>query len=99
MIIGSPKAIRRVWSVRRVGAVGYPHVGAHALRGSSTPQLTLAGFPATRIQVRAHAGELCRIGHVGIKATRNIGTSLRARPDCVALSCSKAASSMTCRLL
>jgi hypothetical protein len=61
------------------------NVGSHALRQIiQHPQMTLAGlYVHSQSKAGRDAGELCGIGPVGIKATRNIDEIIKLKPDCV----------------
>jgi hypothetical protein len=61
------------------------NVGSHALRAiTQHPQMTLVGlYVHSESKAGRDAGELCGIGPVGIKATRNIEDIIALKPDCV----------------
>jgi 4-hydroxy-tetrahydrodipicolinate reductase len=61
------------------------NVGSHALRGIiQHPQMTLVGlYVHSESKAGRDAGELCGMGTVGIKATRNIEDVIALKPHCV----------------
>ena len=61
------------------------NVGSHALRAIiQHPQMTLAGlFVHSESKAGRDAGELCGMGRVGVRATRNIEDIIALKPDCV----------------
>ena len=61
------------------------NVGSHALRAIiQHPQMTLVGlYVHSESKAGRDAGELCGMGTVGIKATRNIEDIVALEPDCV----------------
>ena len=61
------------------------NVGSHSLRAIiQHPQMTLAGlYVHSESKVGRDAGELCGVGAVGIKATRDIEDIIALKPDCV----------------
>jgi hypothetical protein len=61
------------------------NVGSHSLRAIiQHPQMTLAGlYVHSESKAGRDAGELCGMGTVGIKATRDIEDIIALKPDCV----------------
>lgn len=61
------------------------NVGSHSLRAIIRhPQMTLAGlYVHSESKAGRDAGELCGLGTMGVKATRNIDEIIALRPDCV----------------
>jgi 4-hydroxy-tetrahydrodipicolinate reductase len=61
------------------------HVGIHALRAiAQHPELELVGlYVSSEGKAGKDAGELCGIGPIGIKATRNADELLALKADCV----------------
>jgi 4-hydroxy-tetrahydrodipicolinate reductase len=61
------------------------NIGSHALRAIiQHPQMRLAGlYVHSESKAGRDAGELCGMGPVGVKATRNIDDIIALKPDCV----------------
>ncbi len=69
----------------RVVHVGTGKTGTHALRGIiQHPELELVGLVVNAEEkVGRDAGDLCGVGPVGLKATRDLDAALALRPDAV----------------
>ena len=69
----------------RVAQWATGNVGSHSLRAIiQHPQMTLAGlYVHSESKAGRDAGELCGMGTVGIKATRDIEDIIALKPDCV----------------
>ena len=61
------------------------HVGKHALRGAAQrPDMELVGlYVSSPDKEGRDAGELCGIGPIGVKATRDGAALLKMEADCV----------------